>query len=85
MSSAYILNEVKSGPIMISQHLVEDVERFKVAKNVPSMKSIALIMVGHTPIKDIKFDRDALDLWCAENNLQHFFEERERMYHFKQQ
>jgi len=84
MNAEYLLREVKqANEIQITQRIMEDIPEFKTGKDVASMESLALILSGHQPIKNYRFDISKLETWCKENSLRFYLDKKEQILHLK--
>lgn len=84
MNLDYILKEIRNySESIFDYRVIEDVPEFKEGSEVVSMESLMLQVGGHSPIKEYRFSEKKLAEWCRENNIDHYYDRKERLYHFK--
>jgi len=84
MEAKYLLNDIeRNKQIKISLRDIENIQDFKVCKDVPSVESLLLLANGHSPIRNYSFNIDKFKNWCGENNLLYSIDYCERMVYLR--
>jgi len=85
MTTQDLLNDIgHHRNIAVDIRLIEkEIHEFQTAEEVRSLESVALILAGHSPIKEWRFDVDKLEWWCGENYIEFFKDEYNRQYRFR--
>lgn len=69
--------------VIVYKDSIENTPEFKTGFEKASFESLALIMGGHSAIKDYRFDESKLKNWCNENKILYIIDEIERVVKFK--
>lgn len=87
MDEIWLVNELAriggKFKVSVEQSIIEDILLFQSKEVVNSMQSLGLQMSEHEPITRYVFDQEKLDSFCSENNIQWYFDEYGKVYHFK--